>query len=89
MNERIITKTSMYPQLHIKATLLTPERNLSLLVPCTHIAQNQLGAHGIGARVVGAAAGGQVEALLEELQAEPDTGISLPEMTEIVALLLA
>ncbi|CAN0138073.1 unnamed protein product [Hapterophycus canaliculatus] len=31
----------------------------------------------------------EVEALLEELQAEPDTAISLPEMTEIVALLLA
>ncbi|CAM9356873.1 unnamed protein product [Scytosiphon promiscuus] len=31
----------------------------------------------------------EVEALLDELQAEPDTAISLPEMTEIVALLLA
>ena len=31
----------------------------------------------------------QVQALLEELQAEPDTAISLPELTEIVALLLA
>lgn len=33
--------------------------------------------------------GFQVHALLEELQAEPDTAISLPELTEIVALLLA
>lgn len=31
----------------------------------------------------------QVEALLEELQAEPDTAVSLPELTEIIALLLA
>ncbi|CAN0411923.1 unnamed protein product, partial [Ectocarpus sp. 12 AP-2014] len=30
----------------------------------------------------------EVHALLEELQADPDTAISLPEMTEIVALLL-
>lgn len=33
--------------------------------------------------------GFQVQALLEELQAEPDTAISLPELTEIIALLLA
>eukprot|EP00903_Cladosiphon_okamuranus_P013384 g12472.t1 len=31
----------------------------------------------------------EVQALLEELQAEPDTAISLPELTEIIALLLA
>ena len=31
----------------------------------------------------------QLQALLEELQAEEDTAISLPEFTEIVALILA
>jgi len=36
-----------------------------------------------------AAAAVQVHGLLEELQAEPDTAISLPELTEIIALLLA
>jgi len=38
---------------------------------------------------VAAAAEVQVHGLLEELQAEPDTAISLPELTEIIALLLA